>query len=402
MRPKLLTPRTFLLATLALCIFGGLAYWGSQGFPLPFAAVPSTAGKVAFVWEQEGKTDLYLADSKAGAPTRLTTNEAQESELAFSLNGQQLAFTADDARDGVRQVKLTEAAPGRKLITLTTTQATKEQPQFVAERDIYFLDSGKIARTTTDASDARAIFPTVDGKRDNALLGTLFAEGGVSRFAVSRDGEVFLTAVKRERGEVLAVYLSSDKTLALLGSAEKIQFQALSDGSMVVLFNSGSPLKNPLVVPTPKTSEEGQAAVEQINVVLNQLSNQTEAMEGQSVLMHFDREFAPKKAIPLPFVPQGFKIAPDNQTVAIFASETEAGQTAGLFIGGLAGTEPPQRVFDKPVTDLTWSPDSTSLALISEGALLVIPATGSATPLNITQGKGQASSPVWSPVQPKK
>ena len=43
---------------------------------------------------------------------------------------------------------------------------------------------------------------------------------------------------------MLAVYLNSDKTLALLGSGEKIHFQALSDGSLVVLFNGGSPLKN--------------------------------------------------------------------------------------------------------------------------------------------------------------
>ena len=71
MRPKLFTPRTFLLAILALGIFGGLAYWGSRGFPLPFAGVPSTAGKIAFAWEQEGKTELYLVDSTGGSPTRL-------------------------------------------------------------------------------------------------------------------------------------------------------------------------------------------------------------------------------------------------------------------------------------------------------------------------------------------
>ena len=137
-------------------------------------------------------------------------------------------------------------------------------------------------------------------------------------------------------------------------------------------------------------------------MVLNQLGNQTESMEGKSFLVHFDSQLNPQNAIPLPFTPLGFKMAPDNQTVAVFARESTSDQAVGLFVGGLASTEPPQRIFEKPVVDLTWSPDSSSLAFISEGSLLVIPATGSATPLNVTQGKGQASSPVWSPIQPKK
>ena len=401
MRPKIFTLRNLFLAVLALGIFGGLALWGSRGFPLPFAGVPSTAGKIAFAWEKDGQTDLYLASATGGEPVRLTNTTAQEDELAFSPEGQHIAFTADRSLDSVRQISLTEAAPSRKIVTLTTTAATKESPQFSGERDLFFLDSGKVASTTTDASDADAIFPTVEGKRDNALLAALFSEGGVGRFAVAGDGEIILAAVKRERGEVLVVYLKNDKTLALLGSAQKLHFQALRDGSFVVLFSSGSPLKEPIMIPTPKNSEEGQASTEQLTGLLNQLGAQVDAMDGQAFLVRFDSSFKPANAIPLPFIPTGFALAPDNQTVAIFAKEGAADKV-GLFVGGLAAQEPPQRIFDKPVSAITWSPDSRSLAFLSAGDLLITPSTGTASPLNLTNGKGQAHSPVWSPTAPQK
>ncbi|WP_309707820.1 hypothetical protein [Armatimonas sp.] len=401
MRPKIFTLRNLFLAVLALGIFGGLALWGSRGFPLPFAGVPSTAGKIAFAWERDGQTDLYLASATGGEPVRLTNTPAQEDEIVFSQEGQHLAFTADRSLDSVRQISLTEAAPARKIITLTTTAATKELPQFSSDRDLFFLDSGKVARTTTDASDATAIFPTVQDKRDNALLGALFAEGGVARFAVANDGEIILAAVKRERGEVLAVYLKNDKTLALLGSAQKLQFQALSDGSFVVLFSSGSPLKEPITIPTPKNTEEGQAEADQLTGLLSQLGGQTDAMEGQAFLVRFDSSFKPANAIPFPFSPSGFAIAPDNQTVGIFVTEGDTDKV-GLFVGGLASQEPPQRIFDKPVSAITWSPDSSSLAFLSANDLLITPSTGTATPLNLTNGKGRAHSPVWSPTATKK
>jgi WD40 repeat protein len=401
MRPKIFTLRNLFLVVLALGIFGGLALWGYRGFPLPFAGVPSTAGKIAFAWEKDGQTDLYLASATGGEPTRLTNTSSQEEEVVFSQDGQHLAFTADRSLDSVRQISLTEAAPARKIITLTTTSATKELPLFSSDRDLFFLDSGKVARTTTDASDATAIFPTVQDKRDNALLGALFAEGGVARFAVANEGEIILAAVKRERGEVLAVYLKNDKTLALLGSAQKLQFQALGDGSFVVLFDSGSPLKEPITLPTPKNTEEGQAAAEQLTGLLSQLGEQTDAMEGQAFLVRFDSSFKPANAIPFPFAPTGFAIAPDNQTVGVFANEGDADKV-GLFIGGLAAQEPPQRIFDKPVSAIAWSPDSSSLAFLSAGELLVTPSTGTATPLSLTNRKGRAHSLAWSPTIAKK
>lgn len=402
MRPKIFTFRNFLLALAALGILGGLAFWGYRGFPLPFLGVPSTAGKIAFAWEKDGQSDIYLASATGGTPVQISNDKSQESELTFSPNGQHIAFTADRGASEVRQLCLMEAAPLRKLVALTTTQSTKEQPLFRGGQELYYLDSGKVGRTSVDASDADAIFPTVEGKRDNAAMAALFSEGGINQYTVSTDGATILTSVKREGGQILAVYLVKDKVLALLGSAQEIRFQTLQDGSFVVLFTAGAPLKEALQIPLPTTEEEKQTAAEHMGTLLNQLTSQSDAMPEQSVIVQFDAGLTPKNVLPLPFVADGFSIAPNNKLMAIFVSEARNNQPTGLFVGDLATQEPPTRLFAKPVSAVTWSPDSTSLAFISEGELLVTPATGTDSPLRLTQGKGKASSPVWSPVPLKK
>lgn len=401
MRPKIFTLRNFFLALAALGTFGGLAYWGSKGFPLPFAAVPSTAGKLAFVWEKDGQSDIFLATPGSGDPERISNDKAREAELDFSADGQHLTFTSERGESGVRQVCLSEAASGRKQLALTETQSTKEYPQFKGDNEIFFLDSGKIGRTTMDASDKDAIFPTVEGKRDDMNLEMLFAEGGITQFTTSPDGSVVLASVKQERTHVLAVYLRQDKTLALLGSAKELKFQALSDGSFVILFNNGSPLKEPIQLKAPSEEHKDEAR-SQLGGLFKMLADQSEAMEGQSFLVHFDSSFKPTGVVPLPFSPQSFAVAPNNQLVAIAVAEGSKDTPLGLFVGSLSSQEQPQRLTDKPITAVGWSPDSDSLAYISEGELLVIPTGGAETPTSVTKGVGKASSLVWSPVKRKK
>lgn len=409
MRPKVFTLKNFILLLLATTIFTGLALWGSKGFPMPFGGVPSTVNKIIFVSDRDGQPDLYMADSKSKEIVRLTKDKAEEAELAFAPDGQKVAYTAN-INGNVRQLCLTEASPDRKVIGLTRTQSTKEQPAFDNDNNLYFLDSGKVARTTTDASDSDAIFPTVESKRDNPALATLFAEGGIARFALTPDGNGVVAAIKRERTEILVLYSKEGDahvheagTLVLIGFAQKLRFQFLSDGSLTVLFQGGTPLKEPMQLPTPKGEEESKALAGSLEQLLAELSGQAEGMEGQNILVHFGPDLKVTGGLPVPFPADDFSIAPNDQTVVLYTTQAHGGQTDGIYLGSfVAKQEPLQRISETPIAGLTWSPDSSQLAYIAQADLFIYSVTGSEAPVNLTQGKGKASSPVWSPVLAEK
>ncbi|MBC7807292.1 MAG: hypothetical protein H7145_14215, partial [Akkermansiaceae bacterium] len=66
MRPKLFTPRNFLLALVAILTATGLFAWQRNGGKIALIdQIPSTAGKIAFV--RDG--DIYMSDGATGANT---------------------------------------------------------------------------------------------------------------------------------------------------------------------------------------------------------------------------------------------------------------------------------------------------------------------------------------------
>ena len=181
-------------------------------------------------------------------------------------------------------------------------------------------------------------------------------------------------------------------------AAQKLHFQFLRDGSLTVLFQGGTPLKEPMQLPTPKDDEESKALGGQVEQLLAGFSSQAEALEKQNILVHFGPDLKVTGGLPIPFPADGFSIAPNDQTIAIFTTEKHAGQLGGIYLGSFtARQEPLQRIIETPISSLTWSPDSSQFGYISEADLYVYSVTGSEAPVNLTQGKGKASSPVWSP-----
>jgi len=126
MRPKLITPRNLILLLLAAAVFGGLARWGSLGFPLPGQAVPSTAGKLAFVTEKDGKADIALLDPATSTISPLSTDGQEYDEPSFTPDGSVLFFTGE--RNAVRPIIATESHPGRTVGALPRTPAPQNEP----------------------------------------------------------------------------------------------------------------------------------------------------------------------------------------------------------------------------------------------------------------------------------
>ena len=403
MRPKFITPRNLALILIAAVTFTGLALWGSLGFPLPGQGVPSTAGKLAFVSESGGKSTIRLTGTDGANIAALTPEEETAGEPTFSPNGQQVLFTGE--RDGIRQLCLMDAAAGRKIVALTRTRSTKQQPHFVGPSRIFYLDGGKISAMGPDASDPLQIFPTAETLNANPYLKAMFKEGGVATAVVSPDGQRAALTINRERGQILVVHErgnggghDDNGATVIVGVAERIVPRFLKDGSMVVLFAGGSPLGQPLAIPSPTPSEAEALREQEVALPVPPLPDE---LIDKTFLVRFDESLKPIGQLPLPVKATEFDMDPSGERAAISGV---AVHSAGLIVMTMAagGDGPaPTMVFDHPCQDIAWSPDGTQIAFSDGADVFVAPADGAAPATNLTNGKqGKATRPAWSPVKP--
>ncbi|MBC7807978.1 MAG: PD40 domain-containing protein [Akkermansiaceae bacterium] len=390
MRPKLITPRKLILGLVAVLIATGLFMWQQNGGKLDFIdPVPSTAGKIAFV--RGG--DLYMADGATGENTIALTNDARgaDAEPSWSENGGQLALTSD--RNGVvRQLYITNAVPGAKVAVLTNSSTTKEQPEWVPEGDIYFLDGGKIAKLTPKTADTDAIFPTAEQKRK--ALADLFGAGGISRFAVSPDGKRFYAAVKQEQGEMLIVFVPEENTVAAFGLGEKVLFRMTSTGDVIAVICGGEPFPQPLAIMTPET-------IQQMNTPGYVPPPLPKYSAGDtSVVVKIDAQFAIQPVTPVPFLPNGIAVSADGTRAAITSDNTEF---PGVFVIPLDGTDKGGPVVLQSASEPAFAPDGTHVAYVSGDDVFITKTepTPTDTPLNLTKGQGKNTNPLWSPAKGK-
>lgn len=419
MRPKVLTVKNFLLLAAAVAIFAGLVSWLRGGGKLPWAGVPPTAGKIAFVSTRgggSGDADIYVMDGADGANvTPLAADDkADDREPAWSGDGGEVVFTAD--RQGVvRQVYQTRVEPNARLLQRTSTSGTKETPRFYGSREIYFLDAGKIARIASDASDASAIFPTVELVKDK--LGNLFQNGGITDFAVSPDGEKIAAVLKVEGGEALLVYFPGSKDLVALGVARRVQAGFARDNSLVAAFAGGleqyAPRPEPLGLLLPSQMPPEQYAVYRVPRLVGGLLISAESGDnpdaglmllppeegGVNRVVRFDSDLKPVAGVPLPFEPEGFAVAPGGDQVAVTGGET-SGEFAGLYVVPLSEGGQGGKLYEKAAEQPSFSPDGTKIAFASGGDIYTVPTAGG-EPVNLTKGEGTNSRPVWSPQEPK-
>jgi hypothetical protein len=417
MRPKILTPRTLILLLAALAVFGGLARWGSLGFPLPGQAIPSTAGKLAFLSERDGKSDLYLLDPKTDtAPARLTTDGQANREPTFGADGAHLFFTTE--RGGLRQLAVMDAAPERKITPLTRTSTAKQQPQVLADGRVYFLDGGKVASTTRDASDAKIVFPSAEALNENPFLKALFREGGIASMAVSPDGTRIALAINREQGQVLVLYLPDELALSagqpgekpeeddhghehrgvavVIGMAERIQMHFAASGGLAALFVGGSPFAKPQPIPAPSHQERELSMDREVSLPIPPLP---ESMKEVYLLVQINPDLSVAGQLPLPIPPQEIALAGGKDSLLALTGDPKT--TPGMILLNLGSqSSEPKKIFDKPCQDAQFSPDGSQLAFSDGTDIFTVSTDGSSEPKNLTGGKlGKATHPAWSPAR---
>ena len=399
MRPKLLTPRNFILVLVAALIIIGFYRWIASGGRLfGIGEVASTAGKVLFVSDRkDAKTALYMMDGKEGAaeavPITADGGGSSDAEPAWSPDGGQIAFTSDRA-GAVRQVFVVNAAAGQRIVNRTNTSATKEAPAFGADGFLYFLDGGKIARISLTSPETEAVFPTAMQKKDE--LASIFASGGIVRYAVSEDGSRIASVVKLEQGEALILYYPRDHVVALGGFARRIAVRESAGGLLVGLFG-GRPT-------TPTNPETGvslppQAVPLFIPEQLPKAADQavwpiSASDENYFVRIDSEGKFEVLGQMPPEMKPNDLALSPDGKIAVVTADE---GNVPGVFLLSLDGSGTSGPIHNVPAREPSISPDGKQVAYVSGKDVFVAPTETNATPVNLTKGAGTNTSPLWSP-----
>jgi hypothetical protein len=405
MRPKLLTPRNLILLLLATTVLGGLARWGSLGFPLPGQGVPSTAGKLVYVTAKDDREDLALLDPATSTSVAMTTDGQANDEPEFNPDGTVLYYTAE--RGGIRQLCVMDAAPGRHQVALTRTTTTKQQPQARPGGRVYFVDGGKVSATTRDASDPHAVFPSATELNDNPYLKALFKEGGIEMMALAPDETTVAITINRERGQLLVVYVPEDGqsdgsshggTVAILGLADRIVPQFTKGGMLGALFTGGAPFQKAMQLPKLTDEEAGllKAEMREVDIPIPPLED---TMKDTHVLAQFGPDLSLGAQFQLPVSPKELAFAPGKEEIVLVGGTSK--EEVGLVLLQMTGEKTqPKMLFDKTCQNVAWSPDSSQIAFSDGTDIFLVPSDGSSPPKNLTQGKaGKATSPVWSPAK---
>jgi hypothetical protein len=385
----MLSSRNLLLAVFAAALFTSLALWIKNGMPLPGRAIPSTAGKIAFVSTRGGKPDLWMMGGADGSgAVALTSDDAEDRSPAWNPDGTELAFVSGGRAGATPQIFRMDPLPGAKAVQVSNTSTSKSAPSYPNKNVLNYLDTGKLLSYNVIENDTTARLPSADWRQ---LLAPYLELGGFRAVVPSPDGDRYLCTLQMEEAQALMLYVPGEQLLALLGFAEKVHASWKPDGGFVAVYVKGGPGQ-----PTPLISAELLKRPDFTPPPISQLRPPTDA----TLVVAYDKDLNPLGEPTVgPFPPDSVAFSPDGTKLA-FAFEREGEKMVGLFLIPLGGGTAIQQVYDKPATEPAFSPDGQNVAFVAANDIYVVP-SGGGTPKNLTNGQGASSHPVWSPAVAK-
>jgi len=139
-------------------------------FPEPAQSVNRSSGNIVYVSNRDGNNEIYFVRANGTGLTRLTQNEANDTEPAVSPNGRRIAFVSD--REGnndiyVLTVGVAQSATNPLRITISPGD----------DRNPTWSPDGKLLAFSSDRLGHREIYRvTAEGTGERRLTGTTTTE----------------------------------------------------------------------------------------------------------------------------------------------------------------------------------------------------------------------------------
>ncbi|CAN5346756.1 hypothetical protein BH18ACI2_BH18ACI2_07000 [soil metagenome] len=159
----------FVLTTLSVVAVSLSALIAAAPPATPFVQLAGSNGKIAFASDRDGNYEIYVTNADGTNPIRLTMNQAEDFDPAWSPDGTKLAFISD--RDGNQEIYVMNA-DGSNQTRLTSNSAGEFDPTwspdgsklaFTSDRDsneeIYVMSATGGGQTNLTQNEANDAFP---------------------------------------------------------------------------------------------------------------------------------------------------------------------------------------------------------------------------------------------------
>jgi len=197
-KPQATTLKIGLLGILSASVLGAIALALAAVLLVPAepagAAFPGTNGKIAFVSNRDGDSEIWVMNQDGSGPMRLTNNQASDGDPAFSPDGQKIAFTSN--RSGNFEIYTMNAANGSNQTNISNNPAFDAGPAWSPDGEkIAFhtnRDGGNYEIYTMEADDGgglRRITNTQQADDDIQPAWSWTPDGEKITFTEERGGE---------------------------------------------------------------------------------------------------------------------------------------------------------------------------------------------------------------------
>ena len=160
--------------------------------------------RIAYAWNRDGNFDIWVQTIDGGEPTRVTSSPADETQPAWSPNGQRLVFRSEDDGGGLFTVDV-QGGPVRRIAPYGRRPAWMPNG-----REVVFVDS--------DSPRAAFIVAADGGEAPRRILETELSRTIWAASAIHPEGRISVITPGKNFPE--GVFFVADRTNSRLNAVD--------------------------------------------------------------------------------------------------------------------------------------------------------------------------------------
>lgn len=171
---------------------------------LTWLSGPSLSGKIIFISDKAGSTDIYSMPENGGNAVKITDNAKVQGIPAIAPNSRKIVFLGEVAgSNSLYSIR----ADGRSLSQITEASGPKSNPIYTNDgKTLGYIASGKIYLADTTGSNPKTILPT--HQEESAAISQGEGMPTYTNYAFENNGEGILASCETSPDVQVLTYLT--------------------------------------------------------------------------------------------------------------------------------------------------------------------------------------------------